>query len=107
MILKTILIPLIAVTLIGCATSQNMNKISLGMSKPEVVRALGEPGSTSANQSVEYLIYVFDEEGTGWSTRYFVKLTDGHVVSYGRVGDFDSTKPFESKHEIDVNVKEK
>ena len=38
--------------------------------------------------------------------KYFVKFVDGKVQSYGRLGDFDSTKPFETKHEIDVKIEE-
>jgi hypothetical protein len=39
--------------------------------------------------------------------QYFVKIVGGHVESYGKMEDFDSTKPFETKSEVDVNVNQK
>jgi len=108
---------LIAVLLAGCATSsQVINKVKLGMTKAEVIEIMGQPKSTRANREAEYLVYKLREGITKPFTtlgpvsieeEYFVKLVDGRVESYGRVGDFDSTKPFETKHEINLNVKEK
>jgi starvation-inducible outer membrane lipoprotein len=105
-----LLVSLFAVLLLGCATpSQSLNKVNIGMTKAEVISALGQPESTRANKGTEYLIYTMNN---GWGSpilfsEYFVKLVNGKVESYGRVGDFDSTKPFETKHEVDLNVKEK
>ena len=72
----------------GCATSPNsMNKLRLGMSKTEVIDAIGNPVSTSARQEVEYLKYRFRSDG--WFTsEYYVKLEDGKVDAFGRAGDF-------------------
>ena len=86
------------------------------MSKPEVVHILGTPESTRATRGVEFLVYRLRERiakpgeaiaPIGIDEKYFVKLVDGKVESFGRLGDFDSIKPFETKHEIDVNVKQK
>ena len=78
-------------------TSANLNKISLGMSKSEVIQAVGAPDSVSAQGSVEYLIYhwaspkqlIADENNLD---RYFIRLTHGRVDAYGERGDFDSTQ---------------
>jgi hypothetical protein len=115
--LKAFMTVLIAGLVAGCATSsKNLNKVSVGMTKAEVIQVLGQPESTRANRGVEFLIYSLREGISKPGTtivpisiegQYFVKLVDGRVESYGRVGDFDSTKPFETKHEIDLNVKEK
>jgi hypothetical protein len=72
--------------LIGCASS--MNHVKLGMTKDEVVGALGPPSSTSGIYNMEYLKY---QLCTDWifTDRYFVRLTDGKVDAFGRVGDFN------------------
>ncbi len=38
---------------------------------------------------------------------FFVRIVDGKVESFGRRGDFDSTKVPESKTTLDVNIKNK
>ena len=101
----------------SCATSsKKLNQISVGMNKAEVITLLGPPESTRANQGVEFLIYTFTERiaKPGEAPlpfpiqgKYFVRLVGGRVDSYGNIGDFDSTKPFETKHQIDLNVNEK
>jgi len=78
-------------------TSANLNKVSLGMTKIEVVNAIGTPDSVSAQGNVEYMIYhwaspkqlIADENNLD---RYFIRLTDGRVDAYGEKGDFDSTQ---------------
>jgi hypothetical protein len=107
----------IAVILTGCSTpSKNLNKLSVGMTKAEVIQVLGEPESTRASSGVEFLIYSLKERMTkpfetplpfpiAVQGKYFVKLVQGRVESYGQVGDFDSTKPIETKQQIDLNVK--
>lgn len=108
---------LAVVAIVGCSTpSSRLNKVSLGMNKAQVVEILGEPESTRASKGVEFLIYSLRERiarpgeaiaPIGIDGKYFVKFVEGKVESYGHVGDFDSTKPFESRHEVDVNVHEK
>lgn len=79
--------------LIGCVefTAQRMNKISMGMNKSQVVAVLGEPASVSAKGDIEYLNFHLFEYGAGLS-HFYVRLVSGKVESFGRVGDFDSTK---------------
>ena len=90
--------------LAGCASpTSKMNRLSIGMTKKEVIAAMGEPASTAApGNRVEILRYDFSSTiATIYLARhgiapesqdYFVKLIDGKVDSYGRVGDFNSTK---------------
>ena len=89
---------LIFLALTACiGTSANLNKVSLGMSKSEVIQAVGTPDSVSAQGRVEYLIYhwaspkqlIADENNLD---RFFIRLTDGRVDAYGEKGDFDSTQ---------------
>ena len=90
--------------------SLKMNDIEVGMTKQQVIQIMGQPGSTSAINNIMYLNYSLHE----WNhpagretTAYFVRLIDGKVESYGKMGDFDSAKVPESKATIDVNVKDK
>ena len=102
------LINLIAILLlVGCAAvpvgpkSTEMNKVSLGMSKNEVISAIGKPNRVSAKERITYLIYLLvdDVDYTQSSitlgiappqttkSEYFVELQNNSVVSYGKVGD--------------------
>lgn len=95
---------LLAFFVAACApASARMNRISLGMSKNDVIRALGRPVSVSATDRTEYLNYRFAEETWNAPDRvpYFVRFRDGKVDAYGRLGDFDSTKT----PAFNVNVK--
>ena len=94
--MKRLLI-LLCLGFIGCATASNLNNISLGMSKGDVIKTLGSPSSISAKDNVEYLKYNFrpvitSVEDSTHNYDYFVRLINGKVESYGKVGDFDSTK---------------
>jgi hypothetical protein len=78
-------------------TSKLMNKLSIGMTKAQVIEALGEPDSTSAKGRQEYLRYSLTDQLThsdGSITLvemgYFVNLIAGKVESFGSAGDFDS-----------------
>jgi hypothetical protein len=82
------------------------------MSKAEVIQVLGQPQSTRASGGVEYLIYSLSEGVSKPGTtlfpvsiegQYFVQLVGGRVESYGRVGDFDSTKD----PTLNLNIKNK
>lgn len=94
--MKAIFAILVLMILFGCATAYKMNKVVLGMTKTEVIQALGKPVSVSAQGKSEYLNYKLsetsDDAACGWATPYYVRLVDGKVESYGRMGDFDSTK---------------
>ena len=108
MIRSSFLLLVAIMLMIGCATAHKINSVSLGMSKQEVVTVLGPPVSTSAKEGVEYLNYRFSETdrdaGRGWASPYFVRIVNGKVESYGRLGDFDSTKTPEIKSTIDLKI---
>jgi hypothetical protein len=79
----------------GCAhTPRDMNRLSVGMSKAQVYAVLGEPLSTGAQDGTQVLRYRLASSSWGSSSTepYYVRLVDGKVESYGRLGDFDSVK---------------
>jgi len=108
--MKKLLTVLLCLGFVGCATltpSVNMNSISLGMTKAEVIKNLGNPASVSAKTDMEYLKYsgqpcVQDPNCTfnSFCTEYYVRLVNGKVESYGKVGDFDSAK----NPAVDINA---
>lgn len=71
--------------LAGCSTSQNMSNVQLGMTKAEVVSALGKPVSVSAQGGTELLHFTLSNGFTGnpWFQNYYVRLINGQVESYG------------------------
>jgi hypothetical protein len=81
-------IGLAALLLAGCATAAKMNEVQLGMTRDQVVGAIGTPSSTSEMGATQFLKY---QLCTDWifTDRYFVRLTDGKVDAFGRVGDFN------------------
>ncbi len=88
-----------ALFLVGCTTtSDSMTDISMGMTKGEVIKLLGKPDSVSATNGVEYMTYTLRTETSftrntwGYQGQYFVRLLNGRVDAYGKVGDFDTTK---------------
>lgn len=93
------LISLFAFLLVGCTTSsETMTELSMGMTKSEVFKLMGKPDSISATNGTEYLTYTLRTETSftrntfGYQGQYFVRLVNGRVDSYGKVGDFDTTK---------------
>lgn len=79
----------------GCALSaKKMNTLSIGMAKPEVIRVMGSPKSTSASQGVEYLIYILDASRTDavLPEEYYVSIVSGKVAAYGRVRDLPGSQ---------------
>jgi hypothetical protein len=99
--MKNRIVALAGLILVGCATSATtLNKVSVGMTKAQVVKALGQPQSTRAKEGIEYLHYKFSEAGDWvlWPLiqhDYFVRLTNGVVDAYGKAGDFNSNRPAE------------
>lgn len=90
---------LLLLFLVGCTTSSDsMAELSMGMTKGEVIKLLGKPDSVSATNGIEYLTYTLRTETSftrntwGYQGQYFVRLANGRVDSYGKVGDFDTTK---------------
>jgi len=86
-----------AASMCGCGTTEQnvnnhgrighfdpgiINRISVGMTKEEVVRALGQPESVSASDNVEVLSYI--EERPWWQWKAIqVRLVNGKVTQFG------------------------
>jgi len=88
--------------LAGCATAPKTNRLSLGITKQQVIAVMGAPNSTAAHiAGVEILRYrlsvtshdIFHNR----TEEYFVRLVGGKVDSYGKMGDFDSEKDLTKK----------
>jgi len=105
-----ILIAMMAIALSACATAHKMNKVQLGMTKAEVIKVMGPPVSISAQRGSEYLNYSFSETDDqafyGITKPYYVRLINGRVESYGRLGDFDSTQKPTIRIEKDETIKD-
>jgi len=88
MIHRIVILLVATAFLFGCAaSSKRMNKVNLGMTRSEVIKTIGNPKSTSANEDIEYLRYKFMTDGL-FTAEYYVRLQEGKVNAYGRVGDF-------------------
>lgn len=109
--MKKIIISLSFFFLISCANAHKLGLISLGMTKQEVIKSLGRPNSISAQKSVEYLHYNFydtyEHAFYGITKEYYVRIIDGKVESFGKIGDFDSSKEsvLNIKTEENINLK--
>ena len=94
--MKNICCFLLVLTLLGCAMAQRINDVQVGMTREEVISAIGKPTSISAKDGIKYLNYRFsetiDHAIQGVTIPYYVRLINGRVDSYGRAGDFDSTQ---------------
>jgi hypothetical protein len=84
-----------ALIVAACATSPRTNRLSIGMTKQEVISVMGQPVSTAAYGKTELLRYSLSTPNQvvhGLEEEYFVRLVDGQVESYGMMGDFDSAR---------------
>lgn len=59
-----------------------ISRVGLGMTRPQVITALGRPESDGAEGNTETMYYVEERPWWQW-VRMQVKLVDGKVVSYG------------------------
>lgn len=106
---------LLAALLSGCmaavfGTADQLNQLSVGMSKEEVLKKLGPPKSTAAAEGIEYMQYrwvktVIAADGN-FPEDYYVGIKNGRVDSFGRRGDFDTTKLPTRRIEIDQTVRQ-
>ena len=84
----------------GCAsTSTKINHIKVGMTKAELVRAIGTPDIVSTKENTEYFTYFwgYPNESSGTRKAYYVCLKNGRVDTYGERGDLDSSRPPDTK----------
>jgi hypothetical protein len=79
---------LLVILLAGCGTASRLNYVQLGMTRDQVVDVAGTPSSTSQMGSTQYLRYQLISDWI-FTDRYYVRLTDGRVDAFGRVGDFN------------------
>ena len=101
--MKKIFLVLFCLTLVGCVTTTKMNKISLGMTKEEVIKAIGDPNSTKATDGQEVLEYqLFNGQPYGFETHWVI-LRNGKVVQYGKAGDFGSAIPPTQDVNLDIH----
>jgi hypothetical protein len=84
--LRCVAVLLAAVWVAGCASK--LNDVRLGMTKQEVVDSIGAPASTSEMGNTQYLKYSLHSDWV-FADRYYVRLTDGKVDAFGKVGDFN------------------
>lgn len=89
----TLVLLVATVLLTGCATGgvslrkPDLTRISVGMSKSDVLGALGKPHQVSAEQGRETFLYGYDAiDGVMEIHWYGVMFANGRVVSYGPAG---------------------
>ena len=93
--MKRIFVLLVCLGLLaGCATASLMNRVSLGMTKDEAMKAIGrQPSTIKANSDgTEILEYILYNTYNTLYEQYWVTLKDGKVVRFGRAGDFGNTR---------------
>jgi hypothetical protein len=86
--LRLIGLGLAALLLLGCATASKLNSVQIGMTRDQVIDAIGTPSSTSEMADTQYLKYQLCSDWI-FTDRYYVRLTNGKVDAFGRVGDFN------------------
>ena len=96
--------------LAACTTNSGFSKpklsrISVGMTKPQVIAAMGEPDDVATQGNLEYLEYGYDRFMDGIQAPvawYYVRLINGRVESYGKKGDFDTTALPQTRQQIEI-----
>lgn len=105
---KFYIISVLSLFLLGCASTEQFNKIQIGMTKSEVIQIVGSPRNVSAEGSVEYMTYMISETGSdayyGRETPFFVRLVNGKVEAYGKKGDFNSTQQVPIRIQSEENI---
>lgn len=85
--IQILVLMLAGVILTGCTSSSDqLNRLHIGMTVDEVTAILGKADSTSAQANVIYLTYYLDSPNNfyGREQPYMVRLVDGKVESFGR-----------------------
>lgn len=65
-----------------------MNRVSVGMTKPEVIKALGQPNSVAGMAEQEDLVYNLVADSRGYREQHVITLINGRVYKFGRPGDY-------------------
>jgi outer membrane protein assembly factor BamE (lipoprotein component of BamABCDE complex) len=107
---KIIIAAILSGILCGCVTTASrMDGLNVGMTKKEVIHIMGKPSSVAAQgNGVEFFRYELPSTVAQVeyhiTQEYYVKFEDGLVDSYGRMGDFNSTKNPTVNENINANV---
>lgn len=83
--IRGLLVACLLLALLGCVTGERMQSVREGMSKDEVIAALGNPDGFQRSGEYEALRYT-NRLISGWSwdrADYNVILRNGRVVEYG------------------------
>lgn len=84
------IIALISLIVAGCASNPpaghlqpgRISVVQIGMTRAQVIQAIGQPESTAADTDGEVLYYVEERPWWQWA-RVPVRLKDGKVVAFG------------------------
>jgi len=77
---------LLILAVAACATATRTERLRIGMTKADVIAAMGQPLSFGADRQSEILYYRLYEEGLASEPHtYFVRLVGGKVDSFGRL----------------------
>jgi len=68
----------------GCATSDRLNDVQIGMTKAQVITLLGKPDSMSAQGDIQYFTYDLDT-ANGRNLPYLVRFVGDRAESFGRL----------------------
>ncbi len=92
--MKKLIIIIAIAALTSCVMPSRMAKIQMGWDKQQVEHLMGKPVEVSAQGHITAFRYLmFDEY-------YYVTFYDNKVASFGKLGDFNSTK----NPTLDLNV---
>ena len=89
----------------SCASSaKRLQRVSIGMSKAQVIDQLGDAGGFKAMGNTEVLEYHMSPDS--FVVRpYWVVFQDGKVTSYGAAGDFGTMQAPTQKLIIETSAK--
>jgi outer membrane protein assembly factor BamE (lipoprotein component of BamABCDE complex) len=81
----------LVVASLGCqsviyGTAEDFDKLAIGMTKEQVIEAIGRPSSSAADsvKGEEYMVYKRMSSTAAWSPRnYVVTIQDSKVIRYG------------------------
>jgi len=93
----------------GGASAGKINRVALGWSRGEVEGMMGSTTSVSWAEGHRDLNYNLSETSDdafyGRTSQYYVRLVKGVVDSFGRSGDFDSSKTPTIRIEKEESIK--
>jgi hypothetical protein len=105
---KIVICLILAISMCSCVTAKRMDRLSIGMTKEQVLRIMGDPASVASPGGGEELLrYELSETRLqaeyNITQEYYVRLLYGRVDGYGRMGDYDSAKEPASNYNINEN----